>query len=80
MAFLEGIAGYVKRKDSKKRRCKTESRQRYSTNGLMTNLGLTEIVQRPQGHSDETVECRNRPQTLISLRLLHSSKTKKVSN
>ena len=44
MAFLEGIAGYVERKDverkgSKKRRHKTESGQRYSLNGLMTDLG-----------------------------------------
>ena len=30
MAFLEGIAGYVERKGSKKRRHKTESGQRYS--------------------------------------------------
>ena len=36
MAFLEGIAGYVERKE---RRHKTESGQRYSLNGLMTNLG-----------------------------------------
>ena len=35
MAFLEGIAGYVERKGSKKRRHKTESGQRYSLNGLM---------------------------------------------
>ena len=41
MAFLEGIAGYVKRKDGKKCRHKTESRQRYSLNGQMTDLGLT---------------------------------------
>ena len=40
MAFLEGIAGYVERKGSKKRRHKTESGQRYSLNGLMTDLGL----------------------------------------
>ena len=42
MAFLEGIAGiagYVERKGSKKRRHKTESGQRYSLNGLMTDLG-----------------------------------------
>ena len=39
VAFLEDIAGYVERKGGKKRRHKTESRQRYSTNGLMTDLG-----------------------------------------
>ena len=39
MAFLEGIAGYVERKGSKKRRHKTESGQRHSLNGLMTDLG-----------------------------------------
>ena len=44
MAFLEGIAGYAERKGGKKRRHKTESRQRYSKNGLMTDLGLYGVL------------------------------------
>ena len=43
MAFLAGIAGYVKRKSIKKRRHKTESGQRYSPDGLMIDLGLCHI-------------------------------------
>ena len=44
MAFFAGIAGYVKRKGVKKRRHKTESGQRYSPDGLMTDLGLLQPV------------------------------------
>ena len=61
MAFLEGIAGYVERKGSKKRRHKTESGQRYSLNGLMTDLGSTAspIVSLP-GETGEAFFCRCR--------------------
>ena len=43
MAFLEGIAGYVERKGSKKRRHKTESGQRYSLNSLMNRFGFNPL-------------------------------------